>query len=52
MIVSGEGPIDEQVHDIVGPQGVGFAIDPVAGQIGTEIFHRCPRTATCCSMDR
>ena len=38
VIVSGEGPIDEQVHDIVGSQGVGFAIDPAAGQTGTEIF--------------
>src|SRR5271167_3990539 len=38
VIVSDEGPIDEQVRNIVGPQGVGFAIDPVAGQIGTEIF--------------
>jgi NADPH:quinone reductase-like Zn-dependent oxidoreductase len=38
VIVSGDGPIDEQVHNIVGPQGVGFAIDPVAGQTGTEMF--------------
>jgi NADPH:quinone reductase-like Zn-dependent oxidoreductase len=38
VIVSSEAPIDEQVHNIVGPQGVGFAIDPVAGQTGTEIF--------------
>jgi NADPH:quinone reductase len=38
VIVSGEEPIDEQVHNIVGPQGVGFAVDPVAGQTGTEIF--------------
>jgi NADPH:quinone reductase len=38
VIVSGDGPIDEQVHNIVGPQGVGFAIDPVAGEVGTEIF--------------
>ena len=38
VIVSGEAPIDEQVRTIVGPQGVGFAIDPVAGQTGTEIF--------------
>jgi NADPH:quinone reductase-like Zn-dependent oxidoreductase len=38
VIVSTEGPIDEQVHKIVGPQGVGFAIDPAAGQTGTEIF--------------
>lgn len=38
VIVSGEAPIDDQVRTIVGPQGVGFAIDPLAGQIGTEIF--------------
>jgi len=38
VIVSSEGPIDEQVRKIVGPQGVDFAIDPVAGQTGTEIF--------------
>ena len=38
VIVSSEGPINEQVHDIVGPEGVGYAIDPVAGQTGTEIF--------------
>jgi NADPH2:quinone reductase len=38
VIVSSEGPIDEQVRNIVGPQGVNFAIDPVAGQTGTEIF--------------
>jgi NADPH:quinone reductase len=38
VIVSTDGPIDEQVHEIVGPQGVRYAIDPVAGQTGTEIF--------------
>jgi len=38
VIVSGDAPIDEQVHNIVGPQGVGYAIDPVAGQTGTEIY--------------
>ncbi len=38
VIVSTDGPIDEQVRKIVGPQGVNFAIDPVAGQTGTEIF--------------
>jgi NADPH2:quinone reductase len=38
VIVSADGPIDEQVRKIVGPSGVDFAIDPVAGQIGTEIF--------------
>jgi NADPH:quinone reductase len=38
VIVSTEGPIDEQVHDIVGRQGVKYAIDPVVGQTGTEMF--------------
>jgi NADPH:quinone reductase-like Zn-dependent oxidoreductase len=38
VIVSADGPIDEQVHKILGPQGVRFAIDPVAGPTGTEIF--------------
>jgi NADPH:quinone reductase len=38
VIVSTDAPIDEQVHEIVGPQGVRYAIDPVAGQTGTEIF--------------
>ena len=37
VIVSSEGPINDQVHKIA-PEGVGYAIDPVAGQIGTEIF--------------
>jgi NADPH:quinone reductase-like Zn-dependent oxidoreductase len=38
VIVSTEAPIDEQVHDIVGRQGVKYAIDPVVGQTGTEMF--------------
>jgi NADPH:quinone reductase-like Zn-dependent oxidoreductase len=38
VIVSAEGPIDEQVRAIVGPQGVKYAIDPVVGQTGTEMF--------------
>jgi NADPH:quinone reductase len=38
VIVSTEGPIDEQVHKIVGSQGVKYAIDPVVGQTGTEMF--------------
>jgi NADPH:quinone reductase len=38
VIVLGDGPVDEQVHNILGPRGVGFAIDPVAGQTGTEIY--------------
>jgi NADPH2:quinone reductase len=38
VIVSGDGPIDEQVRKIVGARGVDFAIDPVAGRTGSEIF--------------
>jgi NADPH:quinone reductase-like Zn-dependent oxidoreductase len=38
VIVSTEGPIDEQVHDIVGRDGVKYAIDPVVGQTGTAMF--------------
>ena len=38
VIVSTDGPIDEQVRKIVGPQGIQYAIDPVAGQTGTEMF--------------
>ena len=38
VIVSGDGPIDEQVRRIVGPAGVDFAIDPVAGRTGSELF--------------
>ena len=38
VIVSGDGPIDEQVRRIVGPRGVDFALDPVAGETGSQIF--------------
>jgi NADPH:quinone reductase-like Zn-dependent oxidoreductase len=38
VIVSTEGRIDEQVRDIVGREGVKYAIDPVVGQTGTEMF--------------
>jgi NADPH2:quinone reductase len=38
VIVSSDGPIDQQVRDIVGRQGVKYAIDPVVGQTGTEMF--------------
>jgi NADPH:quinone reductase len=38
VIVSTEGPIDEQVRDITGPEGVRYAIDPVAGETGTQMF--------------
>jgi NADPH:quinone reductase-like Zn-dependent oxidoreductase len=38
VIVSADGPIDEQVREIVGREGVRYAIDPVVGQTGTEMF--------------
>src|ERR1700730_2346583 len=38
VIVSTEGPIDEQVRRIVGPEGVKYAIDPVVGETGTQIY--------------
>ncbi|MFF3468182.1 zinc-dependent alcohol dehydrogenase family protein [Streptomyces sp. NPDC001984] len=38
VIVSTEGPIDEQVRSIVGSEGVKYAIDPVVGETGTQIF--------------
>lgn len=38
VVVSTEGPIDEQVRRIVGREGVGYAIDPVVGETGTQIY--------------
>ncbi|MFI9271993.1 zinc-dependent alcohol dehydrogenase family protein [Kitasatospora sp. NPDC052896] len=38
VIVSTEGPIDEQVRATVGPEGVKYAIDPVVGETGTQMF--------------
>jgi NADPH:quinone reductase-like Zn-dependent oxidoreductase len=38
VVVSTEGPIDEQVRRIVGPGGVRYAIDPVVGETGTQIY--------------
>jgi NADPH:quinone reductase len=38
VVVSTDGPIDEQVRDITGPDGVRYAIDPVAGETGTQLF--------------
>ena len=38
VVVSTEGPIDEHVRQIVGPQGIKYAIDPVVGETGTQIF--------------
>ncbi len=38
VIMSSDGPIDEQVRRIVGPQGVRYAIDPVVGETGTQVY--------------
>jgi NADPH:quinone reductase-like Zn-dependent oxidoreductase len=38
VVVSTEGPIDEQVRKIVGPQGVRYVIDPIIGETGTQVF--------------
>jgi NADPH:quinone reductase-like Zn-dependent oxidoreductase len=38
VIVSTDGPIDEQVRGIVGSQGVKYAIDPVVGETGTQMY--------------
>ena len=38
IIVSTEGPIDEQVRRIVGQEGVKYAIDPVVGETGTRMY--------------
>lgn len=38
VIASTEGPIDEQVRRIAGAQGVKYAIDPVAGEMGTQMY--------------
>ena len=36
--MSSEGTIDEQVRRIVGPEGVKYAIDPVVGETGTQMY--------------
>ena len=38
VIAAEDGSIDEQVRRLVGPQGVKYAIDPVAGDTGTQIY--------------
>jgi NADPH:quinone reductase len=38
VIVSGDDPLDQQVRRIVGPQGVKYAIDPVIGETGTQMY--------------
>jgi NADPH:quinone reductase-like Zn-dependent oxidoreductase len=38
VIVSTDGPIDKQVRGITGPEGVRYAVDPVGGEAGTQMF--------------
>ncbi|MGO9463030.1 MAG: zinc-dependent alcohol dehydrogenase family protein [Isosphaeraceae bacterium] len=38
VICSEEGPIDEQVRRITGGEGVRFAVDPVGGETGAQLF--------------
>ena len=38
VISSADGPIDEQVRALTGGRGVAYAIDPVGGQAGSEVF--------------
>jgi len=38
VISSSDAPIDEQVRRIVGAEGVHYAIDPVGGDTGSQIF--------------
>lgn len=38
VISSSEGKIDDQVRSLVGPEGVRYAIDPVSGETGTQVF--------------
>ncbi|WP_199883248.1 zinc-binding dehydrogenase [Streptomyces sp. CB01580] len=47
VIVSTEGPIDEQVRKIVGPEGVRYAIDPVVGETGRGFSSRFTRMGGC-----
>jgi NADPH:quinone reductase-like Zn-dependent oxidoreductase len=38
VVVSTEGRIDDQVRSIVGRKGVRYAIDPVVGETGTQMY--------------
>src|SRR5262249_4142989 len=38
VISSSDGPIDEQVRRLTRGQGVRYAVDPVGGLTGTEVF--------------
>jgi NADPH2:quinone reductase len=38
VIASSDGPIEDQVRRIAGPEGVKYALDPVGGETGTALF--------------
>jgi NADPH:quinone reductase-like Zn-dependent oxidoreductase len=38
VIASADGPIDEQVRRVTGGDGVNYAVDPVGGATGSEVF--------------
>ncbi len=38
VICSADGPIDEQVKSLTGADGVRYAIDPVGGETGSQVF--------------
>ncbi len=38
VISSSEGPIDEQVKQVTGGDGVRYALDPIGGETGTAVF--------------
>ena len=38
VISSSDGPIDDQVRAITGGEGVRYAIDPVGGETGSQVF--------------
>jgi NADPH:quinone reductase-like Zn-dependent oxidoreductase len=38
VLTTEDGPIEDQVRQLVGDEGVRFALDPVGGAIGTGIF--------------
>lgn len=38
VISSSDGPVDEQVRRIVGEGGVKYALDPVGGETGSQLF--------------
>ena len=46
VLCSADGPIEEQVRRVVGPDGVRYALDPVGGATGTGVFESLAPRAT------